>query len=115
MTLPIPDSNELEVLITDVEASIPDLEKDRPQRNDELLASMAERTQGHYQIGIPDLDATGFNSPPLDQLIQPQDQISYLTGSVNLEFRRKLMIWLWMIITSVLALEWVIRRLHKLA
>ena len=115
VTLPIPDSTELEVLSAQVESSIPDLEKERPQRNDELLSAMAEQTRGRYQIGMPELGLPSSNPLPLHQLIQPQDQVTYLTGSVNLDFRRKLMIWLWMIITSVLALEWVIRRLHKLA
>jgi hypothetical protein len=115
VSMTIPDSTETDVLTAAVLASIPDLEKERPQRNDALLSAMAEKTKGHYYIGMDSLDLPSGDPFSPTQLIQPQDQVTYLTGSVDLGFQRKLMIWLWIIITYVLALEWTIRRLHKLA
>ena len=115
IALPVPDSTELEVLTTAVQASIPDRERENPQRNDALLADMAEKTGGHYYVGMQsfNVSATDPNSP--HNLILPQDQATFLTGTRNLDFQRRLMIWLMATIAMTLALEWTIRRIHRLA
>lgn len=115
ISLPIPDSSELEILTTTVQASIPDLEQEKPQRNDELLAEMAEKTSGHYYVGLASFTLPDSDPLAPQQLIQSQDQITFLTGTSNPIFHRKLMQWLFMIVVFVLTAEWTIRRLHKLA
>ena len=113
--LPIPDSTDFEVLTTQVQANIPDLEKEKPQRNDELLSELAEKSRGHYFVGMD-----RWNTSPDDplspvQLIQPQDQETLLLGTPNRGFEKKLAQWLLILIVSVFCLEWTFRRLHKLA
>jgi hypothetical protein len=115
ISLPIPASPDREVLTTSVQANIPDLEKEQPQRNDALLNELAEKTHGHFYVGTNSFQSDESNplSPVL--MIQPQDQVTFLTGTLDRFFQRKLMMWLLGLMTAALALEWTIRRLHKLA
>lgn len=115
ITLPIPDSPDLEVLTTNLTARIPDLEKEKPQRNDQLLTAMAEKTGGHYFVGLDafSVDDSDSNSPK--SLIQPMDQETFLSGSFDRQFKRKLMMWTLGLFVTALSIEWIVRRLHRLA
>ncbi len=115
INLAIPDGPEQEVLTALVQANIPDLEKVHPQRNDALLSEMAEKTQGHYFVGMSECDVTDDNPLSLARLIQPQDQETVLPGTPDRNFQRRLMWWLLGLIVLCLSLEWTFRRLHKLA
>ncbi len=115
VSLPIPASPDLEVLTTSVQANIPDLEKEQPQRNDVLLKEMAEKTRGHFYVGTKEFKSSSDNLLSPNRLIQPQDQETYLTGTIDRFFQRKLMMWLLGLLTTALAFEWTVRRLHKLA
>ena len=115
INLPIPGSVEQEVLTALVQANIPDLEKVHPQRNDALLSEMAEKTQGHYFVGMSECDVTDDKPLSLVRLIQPQDQETVLPGTPDRNFQRRLMWWLLGLIVLCLSLEWTFRRLHKLA
>lgn len=115
VSLPIPDSVDFEILTTTVEANIPDLEKERPQRNDALLTELADRTLGHYYVGTSSFRSTDDNPLSPNKLIQPQDQETFLAGTLDRFFQRKLMMWLLGLMATALAFEWTVRRLHKLA
>ena len=115
ISLPIPESVDFEVLTTTVEANIPDLEKEQPQRNDALLTELADRTLGHYYVGTDSFRSTDENPLSPAKLIQPQDQETFLAGTLDRFFQRKLMMWLLGLIATALAFEWSVRRLHKLA
>ena len=115
VTLPIPNSPDLEILSTTVSASIPDLEKERPQRNDALLSKIAEKTDGHYYVGTESFTVPSENETSPEKLIQPRDQESFLSGSFDRAFKRKLMMWLMGLVVLALAMEWTVRRLHRLA
>ena len=115
ISVPIPDSPEFEVLTTAVQVSIPNLEKEQPMRNDALLSDLAEKSQGHYYVGMKEWDVDREDPLSPLQLIGSQDQTNFLPGTPDRNFRRKLMMWLLILISLVLALEWTTRRLHKLA
>ncbi len=115
VSLPVPESPEGDILTTTVEAKIPDLEKARPQRNDALLQQFADKTNGKYFIGVDDLNTNPGDPESLYSLVAPQDQITFLPGTPNREFGRRTMIWLLVFVVVALAMEWTIRRLHKLA
>ncbi len=115
ISLPIPDSPDFETLTTQIQSNIPDLEKERPQRNDELLSEIADKTQGHYYVGMSAFDIEIENPLSPTQLIQPQDQETLLPGTPDRNFQRRLMMWLLILIVLCLAQEWTFRRLHKLA
>jgi hypothetical protein len=59
--------------------------------------------------------SSDLGGPPLVNLIKPQDQVTFLAGSPDRDFERQLMGWLMGVICGVLCLEWLIRRLSKLA
>jgi hypothetical protein len=52
---------------------------------------------------------------PLVNALQAQDYVSYLPGTPDRDFDRRLMTWLLVLICGVLSLEWLVRRLSKLA
>ena len=115
VSLPVPDSAEGDILVTTVEAKIPDLEKARPQRNDALLKEFADKTSGQYFIGMSELDRNPDDPESVYELAGPQDQVTFLPGTPSQEFTRRVMIWLLVLITLALAMEWTTRRLNKLA
>ena len=112
--LPIPDSPEDEVLVREVQVRLPDREVHRPQRNDPVLKRLAQKSDGAYYVGMEAVLPPGRMSPLVGQ-IPPQDQITYVPGAPDKNFDRALMSWLLVLIGSTLSMEWLLRRLHKLA
>ncbi len=114
--LKVPDSPEDELLAREVRVRVPDLEIERPQRNDSLLKEIADKTGGQYAVGLDAaMNRRGLGTAPIYDLIEPQDQEAYLPGTPDKRFERLLMGWLLGLICGVLCLEWLIRRLNKLA
>lgn len=114
LSLAIPGGATPEILTVQIEVALPDLEKMSPQRNEPLLRRIAEESGGSY---FEDLSQIESNQAPnsLENGLVPQDQSSYLPGVPNPDFHRRLMIWLLTVITAALSLEWIVRRLHRLA
>jgi hypothetical protein len=98
-----------------ITVSLPDLERQSPQRNDPLLSEIAEKTNGHFFAGFERAIANEPNDLSLVGRIIPQDQQSYLPGVPDGEFHRRLMAWLLAVVTFLFCVEWIVRRLHKLA
>ena len=113
--LSLPGSAENELLTREVRSRIPALESERPERNDALLSDLAEKTGGEYFTGFDAAMNRGVGRTPLTSLLEPQDQITYQPGTPDKDFDRLLMTWLMVIICGALCLEWLIRRLNKLA
>ena len=103
-----------EVLTRNVAVRLPTIELERPQRNDEDLTALASMTDGFY---IP-VGAETDNASILEKLvggISPQPQVSILPGTPDDDFaRRRNAALLWLIATA-LTMEWIVRRLHRLA
>ncbi|MGI9516467.1 MAG: VWA domain-containing protein [Pirellulaceae bacterium] len=131
ITLPVVDGS---VLTSSLRATIPDLEKVKPQRDDALLQTVADRTGGKYFFDLFDdgraTTLEQINTDRLNQQRQPVelagdsglanvigvvDQESWLPGSPDENFARKLSAWLLGWLTLVFCTEWVVRRLYKLA
>jgi hypothetical protein len=104
-----------ELLVREVRTRVPALEVENPQRNDAVLADIAASTDGVYYVGVESLAGNPSKQPALADLLAPQDFISYLPGTPDREFDRQLMTWLMLLIAGVLALEWTLRRLNRLA
>jgi hypothetical protein len=105
-----------ELLSREVRSRIPALETEQPQRNDALLRDLADKTGGAYYVGFDAaLNRGGAGRAPIASLLEPQDQVTYLSGTPDKQFERVLMTWLMGLICGVLCLEWLIRRLNKLA
>jgi hypothetical protein len=107
------DSDEL--LAREVRVRVPALEIEQPERNDPLLRDLADKTGGQYFVGLDGALNRDGRGTSVTQVIEPQEQTSYLPGTPDRDFERNLMGWLMGLICGVLSLEWLIRRLSKLA
>ena len=111
-----PQAAEGEMLTKEVRSRIPARETERPERNDALLREMAERTGGAYYVGMDAaLNRGAAGRAPVFNVLAPQDQVTLLPGTPDTAFERLLMTWLMAFICGALCLEWLIRRLAKLA
>ena len=105
-----------QVLVREVRAKIPAAETERPERNDLVLRDIADKTGGDYFVGLgAALGKDGAGRPSLTTLLKAQDQVTVLPGTPDRNFERLLMGWLMGLICGVLCLEWLLRRLSKLA
>lgn len=110
-----PGATEDELLERDVRVRVPELEIEKPERDDAILSDIAERTKGSYFVGFDPALADSQTEPSLFRQLVPQDQVAYLPGTPDSLFEKRLMTWLMGIICGVLCLEWIIRRLSRLA
>lgn len=108
------DALDEQVLRQSVQVRLPTIELERPRRNDEELEQYASITNGVY---LP-IDPTTPNTDVQTQLVaavRPQPQVTILPGTPNSDFterRNAVLMWL---IAGMLTMEWVVRRLHRLA
>lgn len=112
--LVIPDTSEFELLSREVQVRMPELEIENPQRNDANLRALSQGTGGRYYVGL-DAAIDGGSTPPLHASILPKSEITFLPSVPDLQFERHWMTWLMAMICGALSLEWLIRRIHRLA
>ena len=112
--LELADAASPQLLRRDVRVRIPDREIERATRNDALFVDLAKRSGGEYFIGLEGAIGTA-DAPGLDQALVPQDQVTFLPETPDRDFDQRLKGWLLAPICGALCLEWLIRRLSKLA
>jgi hypothetical protein len=110
LELPLPDAAD-QRLSRRIQVKVPDLERERPARNDALLSELAETSEGEYFIGID--HALGRDGKPglVERLPDRRKTITLTATPVSL-WDNKWMMWS---LCGLLCLEWLIRRLSKLA
>ncbi len=109
----VPDSGG-EELTRRIQVKVPDLERENPERNDALLSEIAKRSGGLYYVGAEAvLGAQGV--PPLVNQLRDQTEVTYLAGVTDRQFEHDWMQGLLVLICGALCVEWLIRRLSKLA
>ena len=111
--LKLPNTSNDELLTREVDVQSTRLEMEKPIRNNSLLQKLAESTGGRYFVGVQ--SSTDQSNVNLTSLIEPNDQESTIAGTPDKQFDQSLMFWLLAGICGVLSLEWLIRRLNKLA
>lgn len=105
-----------QVLTREVRVKIPAKETEFPERNDALLREIADKSGGDYFVGLASAVGTGGTGrASILNLIKAQDQITPLPGTPDRNFEQQLMGWLLGLICGALCLEWLFRRLSKLA
>ncbi len=105
-----------QLLVQEVRVKLPTLETERPQRNDPVLTGLATGTQGKYYLGFAEaMKKDGQGISALAGAIQPRDQVTILSGVPDRSFEKLLMTWLMGLICGFLCLEWLLRRIWKLA
>jgi hypothetical protein len=113
LEMPVPDSDE-EQLSRRIQVRVPELERENPQRNDALLSEIAKRTDGLYYVGA-DAVLGRRGVPPLVNQLPDRTETTYLAGVTDRDFELRWMQALLGVICGALCLEWLIRRLAKLA
>lgn len=109
-----PESRLEELLTAEINISSSKAETQDPLLNEAGLQTLASRTSGEYFKGLAtatDLDV----EQNLVAAIEPNDQQTVVPGSPDRQFKESLMGWLMALLVGVLSLEWLIRRLSKLA
>ncbi|HEX6963470.1 MAG TPA: VWA domain-containing protein, partial [Lacipirellula sp.] len=112
--LSAPDAPD-EQLVKRITATVPDLEFEETRRNEALLKALAASTGGRYYAS-PQLAVNGDEGlRPAAELLESRAQTKILRGKPDERFAESLNRWLLGIICGALSLEWLIRRLSKLA
>jgi hypothetical protein len=93
---------------------VPKLEDENPQRNVALLQEIAKKTDGIY---YPDLTVAlaGNATPSLVDLLKDVSHTDKIPLAPKPEDDEELMKWMLIALCSVLCVEWLVRRLAKLA
>jgi hypothetical protein len=111
LELPIPDSDR-EVLGRRIQVRLPDLERESVQRNHALLSQLAERTSGTYYLSPQAAVRGAEGTPPLWQQLRDRSRtITVSAPPVPLWDN----VYVLAAICGLLSLEWLLRRLVRLA
>jgi hypothetical protein len=114
LALPIPGGSE-EPLSKYLQVRVPDRERTHAERNDTLLTALTKETGGIYYRQVDAAVRGDKNTPPLSQAIKSRAEIKLVKGAPDKDFARAQMTWLLGIIACSLFIEWIIRRLNRLA
>jgi hypothetical protein len=110
-----PRSVDDRMLVTEVRSRVADSEIEQPQRDGGLMLALAQRSGGDYFAGLPAAMGRGKIAVANQLNDRVADQVTYLPGTPDRAFDERLMLWLLGVLCGVLSLEWLIRRLNKLA
>ncbi len=114
LRLTLGDALEEQVLRQTVQVRLPTIELERPQRNDKELGEYASMTNGTY-IPVNAETADAEVQTQLVSLVRPQPQTTILPGTPDSAFTERRNVVLMWLIATMLTMEWVVRRLHRLA
>lgn len=109
-----PESRLEELLSAKINISSSKAETQDPLLNEAGLQMLASRTDGQYFNGLASATAVGVEQN-LVSAITPNDQETVMSGAPDRQFKELLMWWLMALLVGVLGMEWLIRRLSKLA
>lgn len=113
LDLPVPESVDDQLSRRfQVQGSNP--ERENSQRNNQLLSEIAKSTKALYYQGLKSAGG-GQGLPALTTQLRDRSETMTLTGAPDEDFQKKQMYWLMGILCGCLSLEWLIRRLSKLA
>jgi hypothetical protein len=117
MELPVPES-ENERLSRRIQVRVPDLERENPRRNDAVLSAIAKNSGGDhggkYYVGISSAFSPHGTAPLVDEL---QDRTTTVIMPIAPDPHQEegWLRWMMIALCGLLCLEWLIRRLLKLA
>ena len=110
-----PGGDDDELLSREVRVVAARTESERPERDDALLEKIAQQTGGEYFVGMQAATDEAAEKPTVVASMKSREQTTYLPGTPDKQFDEMLMTWLMFFIAGVLSLEWLVRRLSKLA
>ncbi|QDU93146.1 vWA domain-containing protein [Lignipirellula cremea] len=104
-----------EVLSAEVRARAPDLEVEKPQRNDVLLQQLTDETEGRYYVGLAAAMKPAPGNPAVFEIASAEKTSFVPAATPDRSYSRVLRWWLLMLICVSLCLEWTVRRISRLA
>jgi hypothetical protein len=114
VALSLPGTSE-EPLNKYLQVRVPDLERTHAERNEALLSTIAKETGGVYYKNI-DAAVRGDGAvKPLSEIIPSRAEVKLVKGAPDQEFAKAQMNWLLGVIAGSLFVEWIVRRLNRLA
>jgi hypothetical protein len=113
LELPVPESDN-ERLTRRVQVKVPELERENPQRDDALLGGIAENSGpgGRYYIGMNSIFS---GDHPLVRELKDRTTTVIQPESPDPKSEEQWLKWMMFALCGLLCLEWLIRRLVKLA
>jgi hypothetical protein len=113
LELPVPES-ENERLSRRIQVRVPDLERENPRRNDAVLSTIAKSSGGKYYVGTSSAFSSQGKSPLVEEL---KDRTTTTIMPIAPDPRQEegWLRWMMTALCGLLCLEWLIRRLLKLA
>ena len=112
--LPVPDVLD-EQLVRRLQVVTPNLEFDQTGRNEPLLAALANRSGGRYYTSLSMAVSGNSNLQPVAELIESRAEMKTLRGTPDRDFTEWIHHILLGVICGALCLEWLLRRLMRLA
>lgn len=111
------DALDEQILRQPLQILLPTLELEKPQRGDEPLRALAAATGGMFAEGSGSVGPQSETRNPLDLVdaIEPRPQTTILPGTPDRDFHRRRNASLLWLIGGALTLEWLLRRLNRLA
>lgn len=120
LELPMPESDD-ERLTRRIMVRIPQLERENPQRNDALLEHLAQGTRvddeqpGVYYVGTEEILAPPPGKPSLIELLKDRTRTSIIPVAPSRDWQFHFLAWMMALLCGLLFVEWLIRRLARLA
>ncbi len=111
LELTVPESDN-ERLIRRISVRLPELERENPQRNDALLSQIARQTGGKYYVGV---DSIFRDKSALTEQLPDRTSTIIQTEAPDPQWEETWLRWMMIALCGVLCLEWLTRRLVKLA
>lgn len=112
--LPVPDVLD-EQLVRRLQVVAPNLEFDQTRRDEALLAAVANRSGGRYYTSLTTAIEGSSNLQPVAEMIESRAEAKTLRGTPDRDFTEWLNRLLLGVICGALCLEWIFRRLMRLA
>jgi hypothetical protein len=113
LELPVPESDN-QRLTRRIQVKAPDLERENPRRNDALLSAIANGAGGRHYVGIEGA-IDGENPSSLEHQLRDRTSIAVVAAAPNPRWEETWRRWMMVALCGALCLEWLIRRLVKLA
>ncbi|MGI9427688.1 MAG: VWA domain-containing protein, partial [Bythopirellula sp.] len=104
-----------EQIIRRIQVVAPNLEFDRTRRDEPLLAALANRSGGRYYTSLLSAVEGNTNLQPVAEAIDSRAETRILRGTPDRDFTEWLNRILLGVLCGALCLEWILRRLMRLA
>ncbi len=98
-----------------IQVRVPDLERKKAERNETLLAGLAHETNGAYYKSLGSAADGDDSVKPVAEIIPSRAEVKLIKGAPDQKFAETQMHWILGVVAGALFVEWILRRLNRLA